>query len=606
MDTLPPRLIAAFVVALAASLALTPLVRWWANRAGFLAVPVTDRWHRRPVALLGGVAIVAAFAIGAAASGAVPQVLPLMLYCSAMFALGAADDLWHMRPLGKLAGQAVITVVFLWAVPDLQLIGIPALDRPLLFLWLVGIVNAFNLLDNIDGLSAGVAGIAGLCYVVILMAAGQTALALALAAFVGAVCGFLFYNFQPASIFMGDGGSFFLGSFLAAASVLAAPGLHSRLVSVAAVPLLILLIPIFDTTFVTVTRGLAGRSALVGGRDHTSHRLVALGISERRAVLALYVLAAAGGVVAIALQQAGLTYSIALIALYIVTLLAAGVVLGHVDATPDPNAAPGASAPLVADLAYRYRVYEVLLDAALAAVAYYAAYRIRFEEPQFSGFLPQFLVSMPFVVACQIGGLWLVGKYRQVWRAVGAGELMAIVRGVVAGGGAAIVLVLYLYRFEGYSRWVFPIDGVLLAFLLVGSRIAITSIDDHLRHQRSRGRRVLIYGAGRGGALLLRELLQNHELGLRPVGFVDDHRAKQRVKIDGVPVVGGTADLPALLKRLAIEEVLVGVRDLPPAQLARLLDVCRLQQVTIRRMRFALDEVDAADRPTLRAINNGG
>jgi UDP-GlcNAc:undecaprenyl-phosphate GlcNAc-1-phosphate transferase len=605
MDIVSPRFVVAFGVALAASLALTPAVRWWATRAGFLAVPVSDRWHRRPVALLGGVAIVAAFVIGAAASGAVSQVLPLVLYCGAMFTLGAADDIWHMRPVGKLAGQAAITAVFLWAVPDLQLIGIPALDRPLLFLWLVGIVNAFNLLDNIDGLSAGVAGIAGLCYVVILMAAGQTALALALAAFVGAVCGFLFYNFQPASIFMGDGGAFFLGSFLAAASVLAAPGLHSRLVSVAVVPLLILLIPIFDTTFVTVTRGLAGRSALVGGRDHTSHRLVALGISERRAVLALYVLAAAGGVVAIALQQTGLTYSIALIALYIVMLLAAGVVLGHVDATPNLDAAAGTAAPLVADLTYRYRVYEVLLDAALAAVAYYAAFRIRFEEPLFSGFLPQFFVSLPLVVACQIGGLWLVGKYRQVWRAVGAGELMTIVRGVLAGGAAAIILMLYLYRFVGYSRWVFAIDGVILAFLLVGSRIAITSIDDHLRHQRARGRRVLIYGAGRGGALLLRELLQNHELGLRPVGFVDDQRAKQRVKIDGVPVVGGTADLPALLERLSIEEVLVGVRDLAPAQLARLLDICRPQQVTVRRMRFALEEVDAADRPSLRAINNG-
>ena len=141
---------------------------------------------------------------------------------------------------------------------------------------------------------------------------------------------------------MGDGGSLFLGSFLGSAALLAAPELKAGLVPVAAIPLFILLIPIFDTAFVSVTRRLAGRSPMHGGRDHLSHRLVALGIDERRAVLALYVLAALGGVIALSLQHADFGYAAILIALYLILLAGIGIVLGHVEAhaaqTPSPDA----------------------------------------------------------------------------------------------------------------------------------------------------------------------------------------------------------------------------------------------------------------------------
>lgn len=598
------RLALTFGIALAAAAAVTPLVRAFATRAGLLSVPVGNRWHRRPVALLGGIAIVVAFAAGLLASGTAAALGALLVYCGLMSALGMADDLRHMRPGAKLAGQAVIAAVFLAIAPRISLTGIAFIDLPLVFLWLVGITNALNLLDNIDGLCAGIAAIAGVFSVIILSAAGQTSLALAMAAFVGAAGGFLIYNFQPASIFMGDGGSFFIGSFLAGASVLAAPSLHSQLASVAAVPVLLLLIPIFDTTFVTVTRGMAGRSAMIGGRDHTSHRLVALGVSERAAVLALYALAAIGGIVAVAVQQVGLTYTVAFIGLYVTVIMAAAVVLGHVDSTGDALVVDTAP-PLVSDLTYRYRIYEVVLDAALAAVAYYFAFRIRFQEPQFSGFLPPFLASFPFVLACQIGGLWAGGKYRQVWRSVGSAELVSILRGVAFGVAASVFLVTYLYRFEGFSRGVFLLDGVVLLFLLVGSRLAITSIDEVLRRERTRGRRVVIFGAGRGGALLLRELQQNRELGLNPLGFIDDDRARQRIRLEGLPVLGGLAELGAIVSRLGVEEVLVSVRDLPSAQLTTLMGICRDRGVVVRRMRFALDIVDPSARPSIRIITHG-
>src|SRR3972149_8643954 len=161
MGNFEVRLIAPSGTALAAAAVLTPVVRSLATRAGFLAVPVDNRWHRRSVALLGVVAIVGAFALGLLASGTAPSVGALRVYCGLMFALGTADDVWHMRPGTKLAGQAVVTAVFLAIAPRISLTGIALIDLPLVFVWLVGITKALNLLDNIDGLCAGIAGIAG-------------------------------------------------------------------------------------------------------------------------------------------------------------------------------------------------------------------------------------------------------------------------------------------------------------------------------------------------------------------------------------------------------------------------------------------------------------
>jgi UDP-GlcNAc:undecaprenyl-phosphate GlcNAc-1-phosphate transferase len=300
----------------------------------------------------------------------------------------------------------------------------------------------------------------------------------------------------------------------------------------------------------------------------------------------------------------GLATGIVLMGLYLTVLLALGVVLGHVDAA-SAEPANSEAAPLVSDLTYKYRLYEVALDAAVIAVAYYAAFRIRFQEPQFSAFLPPFLQSFAVVVACQVVGLSLSGKYRQVWRHFGAAELMYILRGILFGVAGSVILMVYLYRFEGFSRLVFLIDGVILSFLLVGSRVAIGYVDDYLRRERSRGYRTLIFGAGRAGALLLRELLQNRDLQLTPVGFLDDDEKKHRLKIDGLPVVGGVNAVAQIVERLDIEQIIIGIRDLPQSQLARLLDACRDRHIVVRRMRLSLEDVDFTERPAIRAIHHG-
>jgi UDP-GlcNAc:undecaprenyl-phosphate GlcNAc-1-phosphate transferase len=582
----------------ALSAALTPLCRSLARRAGVLARPHSDRWHREPVALLGGCAIASAFAIATIAGAPVAPLMPLFVATGLMFALGTLDDILHFNATTKLVVQTIMAGIVVFLMPTANLTGVVVVDSLLSLVWVVGITNAFNLLDNIDGLSAGIAAVAGMFFLAALSPAASSPLSIAVAAFVGAALGFLIYNVQPASIFMGDGGSLFLGSFLGSAALLAAPELKAGVVPVAAIPLLILLIPIFDTAFVSVTRRLAGRSPMRGGRDHLSHRLVALGMDERRAVIGLYVLAAAGGMIALTLQHADFGYAAIVIALYIILLAGVGIVLGHVEA----HAADveQSAQPLVSEVGYQNRVYEVLLDLALIALAYYAAFRFRFHGAEFTHFLTYFVASFPLVLACQLAGLAMAGKYRQVWRTFGARELIGIIQGVATGFGLSAVLILYLYSFEGFSRAVFAIDAVVLVFLLVGSRVAISSADEYLRRRRGPGRPILIYGAGVGGALLARMLLEDRSHAMLPTGFIDDDPVKRRLRLEGIPVVGTFADLDAILAKGHIVEVIVSTKEIDRARLAETAALCRAHDVSIRAMRFALEEIGPV--PAIRHV----
>lgn len=594
MRALIPFLLAGF----GSAVLLVPVARRVSHALGLVAHPTVDRWHRRSVAKLGGVAMALAFGLVVPWTGLSAQGWPLLMCTALMCLLGLVDDVRPVRPATKLLGQVLIAALLLYLQPPPTFFGQVLLDYGIGFFWLIGVTNAFNLLDNIDGLAAGVGAIAASFLALSLMSTGHGAtdpLALALWVFVGVALGFLVFNFQPASVFMGDSGSHLIGFFIAGTALVARPAVDGAAFWPTAVgPVVMLLIPIFDTAFVTITRGLAGRGIFQGGRDHTSHRLVALGISERRAVLVLYALTLVGGLVGLTFHEES-RYAWGLATLYSAGLAGLGIYLGHLDASH------GADAPatlLPTELTTRYRAYEVALDAILIGVAYYLAFGLRFADDQFFHFLPYFTQSLPLVIALQLGGLALAGKYRQVWHGVGASELTGLMRGIVMGSAATVLAVLYLYRFEGFSRKVFFYDFVVLSTLLIAARAALSSLDDYMRRQRADGRAALIIGAGRGGALAVRELVQNPALGLVPYGFLDDDPAKLRSRVDGYRVLGTVADLDLHLAQASprIATVVVAVRDLPPGQLDTILATCDARQIPVRRLRLALDETDWRDR----------
>src|SRR5690606_3781838 len=276
-----------------------------------------------------------------------------------LFAVGMLDDTLNIKPYQKLIGQLIGVLIVISFGLRLPLTGNELVDIAITTVWLVGITNAINLLDNMDGLAAGIAAIAAILMAFGFAAIGQSDELLLALAFIGALLGFLVFNFIPASIFMGDCGSMFVGFLLAGSVLLNQVGGRSRgLFSVLAVPVLILFVPIFDTTFVTVIRKLWGRKASQGGRDHTSHRLVALGLSERSAVLLLYALAILAGVISFFVGRMQTVRSLALISLFTAALVIIGVFLSRVkvyEDASDPTAEKNAVFAFIINISHKRR-----------------------------------------------------------------------------------------------------------------------------------------------------------------------------------------------------------------------------------------------------------
>jgi UDP-GlcNAc:undecaprenyl-phosphate GlcNAc-1-phosphate transferase len=234
----------AFLTAFALTVILVPLVAQYARTRGMYAQPSSDRWHRRPVPKVGGIAMLPPLLLVCALSGLLPSLLPVLVGSSLMFVVGLVDDFRIFRPGTKLVLQTVAAAALLYLLPEIRITGSAIADFLLGFAWIIGITNAMNLLDNMDGLAAGVSLIAGACFLAVLYLIGAPAaepLAVGMAAFVGITAGFLLFNFHPASIFMGDSGSHLLGSFLAGSALMATPAMSSHLAPVAAIPVVLLL-----------------------------------------------------------------------------------------------------------------------------------------------------------------------------------------------------------------------------------------------------------------------------------------------------------------------------------------------------------------------------
>src|SRR3954466_7550567 len=588
-----------FAVAFAASAALTPVCREIAKRYGFVAKPKADRWHRRPTALFGGVAI-AAVTLGLGLTlGVSSPVAPLLLTAAMIAGFGLVDDLMSLKASTKLIAQVTAASVLLLFGFRLQWLHSMAGDAMLTLFWIVGVTNAFNLLDNMDGLCAGTALIAGTFLLIGQVTTGDTgAPALYLAGLLGATAGFLVYNVYPASIFMGDAGSLMLGLNLAAISLIAradAPG-RSRLLTVVAAPVLPLLVPIFDTTLVTALRVLSGRSPSQGGRDHSSHRLVAVGLSEPRAVATLWMLAAAGGMIAIVFRRTDGGWAFIAGGAFLLAMIIFGVYLARVRVYDDANLAmlKGETlTPVIANFMYKRRVAEVLLDLCLIPLAYYSAYRLRFEGGAlFALNYPQFLQSLPVVLAAQLIALFAVGGYRGTWRYFGMMDAVVFGKGVIAGTVAAELGVLYLYRFESYSRSVFVIDAIILLLLLSATRASFRLVGEFVLRRTNTGRRVLIYGTTGASQATIREAFGS-DVMLKIVGYIDDDPLKKGIRVGGYAVVGNSSDLLDILQRREVDCVVINTTLLDAGLLQSVERICRDHDIELLRLQINLRRLSA-------------
>jgi UDP-GlcNAc:undecaprenyl-phosphate GlcNAc-1-phosphate transferase len=568
-----------YLAAFAISAALVPMCRMIAVRKGYVARPRQDRWHNRPTALFGGVAIALTVLALGLLGGNLPTVWPLLVGGGLMFLVGLTDDILSLKPSTKLIAEVALASLIVFAGPRLDWSDQPALDMLLTMVWLVGVTNAFNLLDNMDGLCAGIALIAGAALLTGLVGRGDVwPEARYIAVVLGATSGFLLYNAHPASIFMGDAGSLFLGLTLAALTLTVGGPAHdrSRILSIVAAPMLILLIPIFDTTLVTVSRLLSGRPVSRGGRDHSSHRLVAIGLSERTAVRVLWVLAGAAGTIGFLVRRfAEDDRALLVSALFVLAMVVFAVYLAQVRVYSEPSSVPlRGVTPLITTFMYKRRVAEVLLDVCLVTISYYGAWRLRFEGAEWAVYFPKLLQSLPIALAVQMVALFVFGAYRGAWRYFGLMDGVAFAKGVTAGTLSLIVAIVYLYRFENYSRGVFVIYGALLMLLLCGSRASFRLIGEFAR-RRHTGVRLAIYGVGPAGSLMVRELLSDPHERYQMIGFIDDNPATHSRRLHGYSVLGGEGKLLELIDAHAVDVVVIDSRGVEPERVERIEEACR-------------------------------
>lgn len=576
----------------------------WATRAGarslgVIAAPRQDRWHRRPTALMGGIAIYATFITailglplldpGAATANLWGQgpFKRLLLAGTLLFIVGLIDDLLQIKPYIKLAAQLVAASALVFGGLVLPWTQIPLIDITLTFFWLVGITNAVNMLDNMDGLAGGISLIACVFLAINFALNGQwghLSLPLMMAA---AIAGFLVFNFNPASIFMGDCGSMFIGFTIAGMALFSTEQRTRNLVAVLATPVLIMLMPIFDTTIVTISRKLNGRPVSQGGRDHTSHRLVALGMSDRRAVLFLYLISIITGTVAILIRDQDPEIGVAVIAGIAVFIVFLGFYLGKVGVYDEREAPGGAWIRVITTHPYRRRLFEVMLDFILITLIYYVSYLLRFD-----GQLPPeqfqiFLRTLPYVIAIHLFSFLLFGIYRGIWQYAGVEDLLGIGKSVIIGSLLSGGMVLAWYRFQGPSRSVFIINAALLTLAVGVTRLSFRLLALLIIGKRSPtpgSRPVLIYGAGDSGELLVRELLQNPVHRYEPIAFIDDDSSKAGKVLRGYRIYESSS-LPRLVKEFQVAEVLVSTTKVSES---------RLQQygyldVRFRRLRIHFD-----------------
>ncbi len=302
------------IVGFGAALCLTPLTRQIAMRLGVTAAPNKRNIHSRHVPLMGGAAIYLAFVLSVLLFSPPHHLIELgaiVAGATLLALIGYLDDRRHLSPRIRLVVMTVAAAVATLSGVQIRLFGSALIDIPLTLFWIVALINAINWIDNMDGLAAGSAAITSGFFLLLALSQGQTLVSMLAAAIFGSAVGFLIYNFNPSSTFMGDMGAYTLGFVLAILAIklkFAAQPLNVTWM----VPVFVLALPIVDINLAIVTRLLERRPLMLAAKDHVSHRLLRLGLTQRQTLALLYLFSFLYGLVALGISQAAADQALAI------------------------------------------------------------------------------------------------------------------------------------------------------------------------------------------------------------------------------------------------------------------------------------------------------
>ncbi|TKS58702.1 MAG: undecaprenyl-phosphate alpha-N-acetylglucosaminyl 1-phosphate transferase [Nitrospira sp.] len=602
-----------FAISFCVSLALTPLARALALRLGAVDLPSERKIHSEPIPRLGGVgvflALVAGLLVADSLGGTgewfipldVGALMPILSGSVIVFVAGVWDDIRPLSAGVKFLFQAAAAIVAIGLgvrIEEVFFFGtgtweLGVLAIPMTFLWVVGITNAFNLVDGLDGLATGLASIAaGTCAAIFLLR-GDAHDAMLLVILLGALLGFLRYNFNPARIFLGDSGSLVVGYVLAVTAIIGSQKGATALAVV--VPLLVFGLPILDTLLSMVRRFVAGlrvvqpykasfkervlaaKRMFEADQGHIHHRLLAIGVSHRNAVLTMYAVALGlSGMALLSVLAQFRNAGIILVAVGLATYVGVRK-LGYEEVT---FLRRGTLLRWYEQLAFNRLFFAGFVDLIVISGAYWLSFVLKYEFQWSPDLKTWYVNAFPVVLVLQFGLFGAFGLYRGVWRATGIGDLVRIVLVVSAATGFSYALV-QVSEVPASVLPFFCIDLLVLGALVVGTRSLYRVLDYSSKVEGSNGSGALIYGAGRGGQLVLRELQQNPALGLRPLGFLDDDPALRKRTINRVPIMGASADLASILDRQLVASMVISSDKIHHDRLEAVLSICHARNIPV-------------------------
>jgi UDP-GlcNAc:undecaprenyl-phosphate/decaprenyl-phosphate GlcNAc-1-phosphate transferase len=571
-----------------------PIVIRLARRYKIVAKGHADSDEGHPTPLLGGISIVTAILIALASAKALP--LWMLIGAVGLCAVGTLDDRRALEPRSKLLMQVMIVVLAVVTGPHFALAPWWFVGPVITAFFLLSTVNAFNLIDGLDGLAAGVGIAASLAITAIALMHDNMPLALQGLAMAGALVGFLVYNLHPASIFMGDCGALPMGFLLGAAALQAGhgTGVNSELARYV-VPVLIMLVPLLDTAIVSVSRMATGRPVSRRGLDHSHHRLLALGLSDRRAVLVVWIVASMSAGCSVALTAMAPAYVI--LSLPFIAAAFGLVGLFMIDLTFDVRA-PGKAygylqglARLILRLSYQRRVTEAMLDLALIAAAFFGATLIRLDFAIDDAYLTGMLKALPWIIGLSYAAFMLTGVYRGIWRYAGLSDAIRLCNGAVLAG----IFIQAAERFLPLmmSGSVAVLFIMLLVNLMVVSRLSFRVLRKGIALVARPGELVLIVGAGEVAEAAARYITSGRNSNLRLVGFVDDDNFKLGKRVHGYRVLGTIANLESIFAEYGFNQVLIADDSIERTPMGMLWTFAIRHRMQVRRFSIRINDMAA-------------
>lgn len=614
-----------FFSASVSSLIFTPLVRSIAIRLGAIDPPDERKIHSQPIPRLGGFAIFITFYLILLVSSQFNFLqFPLnflkdinfawLLVASAIaLGLGAIDDFRRISPGIKFLFQIIAGFIVAFASYRIEVISVPfgtfklgVWSIPITVFWVVAIMNAINLLDGLDGLAGGTSFIACLTIFSISMLNQNIGIALVSVIMAGSILGFLKYNFHPASIFLGDSGAYFLGFII---SLLAIMSSQKGTTTVAILISIIALgLPIMETTLSTLRRllkslhivevdqnknvvkffYLEGWSMFKADKEHIHHRLLQLGLTHKKAVVFLYsVSLILGGLAFSSVYFKNINYGLLLTTIAIASYIGIGK-LGYSEIRILSN---GVLLPLFDIPVVNRRILRVFADMAIISLSYYLAFLLRFEG-DFTPVKNYYLYTLPLVLTTKIIIFYFLGLYSGAWRYTNVSDLLKMLKAVVLSCVTSGLLLWIVPGVGIISRAVLIIDFNLLLIFVFGARGSFRILD-HLHTSKNHIQKgsVLIYGVGKDGINILKEFIDHPQIGLGPVGFIDDEPKNQGKQVNGYPVLGTLNMLESILETNSISEIVVSRDDIPKEKLDRLSQICSIYSIPLRRFRISFEEI---------------